>query len=45
MNSDDSINYVFDNELLTYESYNKDFTDEIYKEFKIRRSWSFIKNR
>ncbi len=36
MNSDDSINYVYDNELLRYESYNKDFTQEIYKEFNLK---------
>ncbi len=33
MNNYDSSNYVFENEVLRYESYIKDFTDQIYKEF------------
>ncbi len=33
MNSNDSINYVFKNEVLSYESYIKEFTDKIFQEF------------
>ena len=33
MNKIDSINYVFENEVLSYKSYIKDFTDEIYQGF------------
>ena len=33
MNKIDPINYVFENDVLSYKSYIKDFTDEIYQEF------------
>ena len=36
MNKIDSINYVFENDILSYESYIKDFTDEIYQEFNAK---------
>ena len=36
MNEIDSVNYVFEDEVLRYESYIKDFTHEIYQEFNAK---------
>ena len=36
MNGDDSINNAYENEVLSYEPYIKDFTDEIYQEFNLK---------